>query len=214
MTTMIEIDPRSPGPDKIAEAVAILKDGGVIAYPTETFYGLGADAHNEAALEKIFAVKGRAFNNPVSVIIASENDLASLVAEIPEEARILMRRFWPGPLTMVFWAAPAVSARLTAGTGKIGIRISSHPIAALLVRQLGAPLTATSANRSGEPENASTAGVINSLGALPDAMIDGGKTPGQPGSTILDVTASPFRILREGAVPGNLIHTISEINRL
>jgi len=207
MTITLLIDPRNPAPEKIAAAVAVLRGGGVVAYPTETFYGLGADATNEAAIEKIFAIKGRTFNNPVAVIVAGEHDLLPLVSEIPENARILMQRFWPGPLTLIFWAAPAVSSRLTAGTGKIGIRISSHPIAALLARELGAPLTATSANRSGEPENADAAGIASSLGALPDLIVDGGATPGQPGSTILDVTAFPFRILREGAVPGNLVRT-------
>ena len=205
MTILLTIDPRNPEPEKIAAAVAILKDGGVVAYPTETFYALGAAANNENAVEKIFNIKGRAFNNPLAVIVAGENDLLPLVAEIPNGARILMKRFWPGPLTMVFGAAPAVSPRLTAGTGKIGIRISSHPIAALLARELGAPLTATSANLSGEPENATAAGVMTSLDSLPDAIIDGGETPGAPGSTILDVTVFPPRILREGAISGKLI---------
>jgi len=205
MTILLTIDPRNPEPEKIAAAVAILKDGGVVAYPTETFYALGAAANNENAVEKILNIKGRAFNNPLAVIVAGENDLLPLVAEIPNGARILMKRFWPGPLTMVFGTAPAVSPRLTAGTGKIGIRISSHPIAALLARELGAPLTATSANLSGEPENATAAGVMTSLDSLPDAIIDGGETPGAPGSTILDVTVFPPRILREGAISGKLI---------
>lgn len=210
MTALITMDPRSPAPDKIAEAVAILKGGGVIAYPTETFYGLGADARNETAVEKIFAMKGRAFNNPVSVIVATEKELFSLVSEVPETARRLMKIFWPGPLTMVFSAAPTVSSRLTAGTGKVGIRISSHPIAALLAQALGAPLTATSANLSGESENISASGVVKSLDNLPDAIIDGNETPGEPGSTILDVTVFPPRILREGAVSGKDIFSAME----
>jgi len=210
MTILIAMNPRNPEPDKIAAVVAILEGGGVIAYPTETFYGLGADARNETAVEKIFAMKGRAFNNPVSVIIATEKELFPLVLEVPETARRLMNIFWPGPLTMVFSAAPTVSPRLTAGTGKVGIRISSHPIAALLAQALGAPLTATSANRSGESENVSASGVVKSLGNLPDAIIDGGETPGEPGSTILDVTVFPPRILREGAISGKNIFSAME----
>jgi L-threonylcarbamoyladenylate synthase len=210
MTTLIAIDPRSPGPDKIAEAVSILKGGGVIAYPTETFYGLGADARNEKAIEKIFVMKGRAFKNPVSVIIATQWDILPLVSEVPETAKILMKTFWPGPLTLVFTASNRVSHLLTAGSGKIGIRVSSHPIAALLVHSLGAPLTATSANRSGESENASASGVVKSLSDLPDAIIDGDETPGQPGSTILDVTVFPPLILREGAISGKKIHSAIE----
>jgi L-threonylcarbamoyladenylate synthase len=205
MTILLEIDPLRPNPGKIAEAVAVLRGGGVVAYPTETFYGLGADATNEKAVGKIFAIKGRAFNNPVAVIIAGEDNLSPLVSEVPDGARILIKRFWPGPLTLVFRAAPAVLPRLTANTGKIGIRVSSHPIAALLVRELGAPLTATSANMSGEPENASAARVRYSLANLPDLIIDGGKLTGGSGSTILDVTVVPFRILRAGVIPGNLI---------
>ncbi len=200
MTILLEIDPRNPDRKKIAAAVVVLKDGGVIAYPTETFYGLGADAFNETAVEKIFTLKGREFDNPVSVIVADESALHALVTEIPEAARVLMKRFWPGPLTIVFQAAPYVSSRLTAKTGKIGVRISSHPIAALLARELGAPLTATSANRSGRKETISAAGVKESLGDLPDMIIDSGETPGRPGSTIVDVTVFPSRILREGAI--------------
>lgn len=207
MTRLLKIDPLNPEPEKIAAAVYVLKEGGVIAYPTETFYGLGADARNTAAIEKIFAIKGRAFHNPVSVIVANEDDLLPLVRDIPTEARLLMKRFWPGPLTIVFGAAPAVSDRLTAKTGKIGIRISSHPVASLLAGGLGAPLTATSANLSGEPESSDASAVREALGDLPDLMIDGGKTPGAPGSTIIDVTVRPFRILREGAIPGSLLQS-------
>jgi L-threonylcarbamoyladenylate synthase len=201
MTILLKIDPRRPDRQKIAAAVAVLKDGGVLAYPTETFYGLGADASNESAVERIFAIKGRAFDKPVSVIIADEKSLDGLAADVPDGARELMKRFWPGPLTIVFKAAPSVSSRLTANTGKIGVRVSSHTIAALLAGQLGAPLTATSANLSGQNETVSAAAVKGSLGDLPDMIIDSGETPGRPGSTILDVTVFPFRILREGAIP-------------
>jgi L-threonylcarbamoyladenylate synthase len=205
MTILLKIDPRKPDRQQIAAAVAVLKAGGVLAYPTETFYGLGADASNESAVERIFTLKGRGFHNPVSVIVADENALRALVTEVPDKARILMKRFWPGPLTIVFKAAPSVSSRLTADTGKIGVRISSHPIAALLARELGAPLTATSANLSGQNETVSAAAVKASLGDLPDMIIDSGKTPGRPGSTILDVTVFPFRVLREGAIPAGII---------
>jgi L-threonylcarbamoyladenylate synthase len=202
---LLEIDPRNPEKEKIAAAIAVLKGGGVIAFPTETFYGLGADAFNETAVEKVFAIKGRNSVSPVSVIVADEGALRALVTEVPDKARELMKKFWPGPLTIVFNAAPAVSVRLTANTGKIGIRVSSHPIAVLLARELGAPLTATSANLSGQNETVSAAGVKDTLGDLADMIIDSGETPGGPGSTIVDVTVSPFRILREGAIPAGVI---------
>jgi L-threonylcarbamoyladenylate synthase len=201
MTILLKIDPRRPDRQKIAAAVAVLKDGGVLAYPTETFYGLGADASNESAVETIFTIKGRAFDKPISVIIADEKSLDGLAADVPDGARELMKRFWPGPLTIVFKAAPFVSSRLTAKTGKIGVRVSSHPLAALLAGELGAPLTATSANLSGQDETISATDVKESLGDLPDMIIDAGETPGGSGSTILDVTVFPFRILREGTIP-------------
>jgi len=205
MTLRLKIDPGEMTGDHLAEAVRILREGGVVAFPTETFYGLGADARNEAAVEKIFRIKGRNFQNPLPVIIADRDPLGALVQDIPAAASVLMRTFWPGPLTLVFRAAPSVSPRLTAGTGKIGVRVSSHPVAGFLAAGLSGPLTATSANPSGGPECSSAEAVSHALGDLPDAVIDGGPTPGGSGSTILDVTVSPPLILREGAIPGSVI---------
>ena len=149
MTHIIKIDPDRPEPYRIDQAVEILKRGGVIAFPTETFYGLGADARNEAAIDKIFGIKGRDFKNPILVVIGDVGHLEAFAADIPEGARKLMDRFWPGPLTIVFRAASIVSPKLTAGSGKIGIRLTSHPIAREISKRLGGPLTATSANLSG-----------------------------------------------------------------
>ena len=205
MTLLLKIDPEKPDAEKLAEAVRVLCEGGVVAFPTETFYGLGADARNEATVEKIFRIKGRNFRNPLSVIVANDREVIPLVEEIPAAAKILMQTFWPGPLTLIFRAAPSVSSRLTGGTGKIGIRVSSHPIARFLAAGLAGPLTATSANLSGGPECSSADAVIRALGDLPDAVIDGGETLGGAGSTILDVTVFPPRILREGAIPRSLI---------
>jgi len=205
MTLLLKIDPGNPDAEKLAEAVRVLCEGGVVAFPTETFYGLGADARNETAVEKIFRIKGRNFRNPLSVIVANDRDVIPLVEEIPAAAKILMQTFWPGPLTLVFRASSSVLPRLTANTGKIGIRVSSHPLARLLAGGLGGPLTATSANLSGGPECSSADAVIRALGELPGSVIDGGETPGGAGSTILDVTIFPPRILREGAISGDFI---------
>jgi L-threonylcarbamoyladenylate synthase len=205
MALFLKIDPGKPDEEKLGEAIRILLEGGVAAFPTETFYGLGADARNEAAVEKIFRIKGRDFHNPIALIVADEREVVPLVEEIPATAKILMQTFWPGPLTLIFRAAPSVSSRLTGGTGKIGIRVSSHPVARFLAASLAGPLTATSANLSGGPECSSADAVIRTLGDLPDAVIDGGPTPGGAGSTILDITVSPPLILREGAIPGGLI---------
>jgi L-threonylcarbamoyladenylate synthase len=205
MTSIININPEKPEPERIEEAVAILKSGGVIAFPTETFYGLGADARNEAAIEKLFEIKGRDFRNPILVVIGDSGHLDAFAEDIPAEARKFMERFWPGPLTIVFRAAPSVSPKLTAATGKIGIRLTSHPIARELSRRLGGPLTATSANLTGAPECSSAQEVLSQLEGRIGGLVDGGRTPGGKGSTIVDVTVFPVRVLREGAIPALLI---------
>ena len=205
MPEVLEIDPRGPEPQLIARAASILRDGGIIAFPTETFYGLAADAVNEKAVGKIFPLKGRGFQNPIALIIAGDRHLQGLVAEIPDAARVLMRAFWPGPLTLVFKAAATVSPKLTADTGRIGIRVSSHPIAASLAEALDGPITATSANLSGGAENVTAREVLQCLGEGMDAVIDGGPSPGGRGSTFLDMTADPPVVLREGAVPNERI---------
>ncbi len=184
----------------LSRAAEILAKGGIIAYPTETFYGLGADATNEKAIGKIYDLKGRNFHNPISVIIDKEEDLNSLVSEVPAAALTLMKAFWPGPLTIVFKASGKVSTLLTAQTGKIGIRISSHRGAMLLAQKLGHPLTATSANLSGAPECSSATEVARQIGQKIDAIVDLGETAGGRGSTIIDVTTDPPQILREGVI--------------
>jgi L-threonylcarbamoyladenylate synthase len=205
MPVIIKIDADRPEPDRIDQAVAILKSGGVIAFPTETLYGLGADARDPAAIDKTFGIKGRDFKNPILVVIGDVRHLEAFAESIPTEAQKLMDRFWPGPLTIVFRAAPSVSPKLTAGSGKIGIRLTSHPIAMAISRRLGGPLTATSANLSGSPECSSAAEVLSQLEGKLDGVVDGGQTPGGKGSTIVDATVSPIKILREGVIAAALI---------
>jgi L-threonylcarbamoyladenylate synthase len=204
----ISIDPGKPDRTLIEEAVMTLKAGGIVAYPTETFYGLGADGMNEEAVEKIFLIKGRAHTNPIPVIIGEEENLWPLTITVDETSRRLIRAFWPGPLTLVFFAAPHISPRLTGNTGKIGVRISSHPIAACLARALGRPLTATSANPSGRGECTTAAEVHRILGNLVDLIIDGGMSPGGLGSTILDMTSQPPAVIREGRIPASRLWNV------
>ena len=205
MTIHLNIDPAKPDDKTLAEAEKILRAGGVVAFPTETFYGLGADARQEAAVEKIFRLKERAVQNPISVIVDTDRGVIPLVEELPKAAQILMQKFWPGALTLVFTASPAVLPRLTAGTGKIGIRVSSHPVARLIAKRLAGPLTATSANLSGGQECSTAGEVLRVFGDRLDAIIDGGTTTGGLGSTIMDVTVSPPLILREGVVSRSAI---------
>ena len=200
MALILKIDPVQPEADLIAQATAVLKGGGVIAYPTETFYGLGVDATNVKAVERLFAVKGRDFKNPIPVVVGDIAILNQVVTDVPPLAQKLIDRFWPGPLTLVFSAAPVIPDRLTADTGKIGVRISSHPIARLLTGQLGSPLTSTSANRSGQKECITAQEVMEKIGDDLDGIIDGGETPGGRGSTILDITQNPPVVLRSGVI--------------
>ena len=194
----------------LTKAAQILLGGGIIAYPTETFYGLGADATNEKAIQKIFAIKGRNFKNPIALIIGQTDDIYPLVQNVPQAAQKLMAAFWPGALTIVFSAADNVSPMITAGSGKIGLRVSSHPGAQGIVQKLKRPLTATSANLSGAPECISAADVSSQLGDKIDAIIDLGNTPGTKGSTIIDVTTTPPAILREGAISRKTIEKYIE----
>jgi len=187
-------------PNKVVEAGQIVLQGGIVAFPTETFYGLGADAGKEKALQRIFQIKGREENKPLLLLIADRTWLPDLARKIPAVAERLIEKFWPGPLTLVFEASPHLSPILTANTGKVGVRISSHPTAQALVRAVGRALTGTSANLSGRPSPSSAKEVYKALGAKIDAILDGGKTAGGLGSTVLDVSGSRPEIIRQGAV--------------
>jgi len=178
----------------------VLLQGGVAAFPTETFYGLGADARNEEALQKIFQIKGREENKPLLLLIGDRDWLSGLVRNIPPLAGRLMEKFWPGPLTLVFEASPRVSALLTGGTGTVGVRLSPHPVAQALIQAVGRAITATSANLSGQPSASVAAEVFRALGNRVDAILDGGQTAGGLGSTVLDVSSPSPRIIRPGVI--------------
>jgi L-threonylcarbamoyladenylate synthase len=200
MPKILKVDADNSEERILTKAVEILANGGIIAYPTETFYGLGADATNEKSIQKIFSIKGRDFKKPISLVIGQPKDIDHLVQNIPEAAQKLMTAFWPGALTIVFQASKNVSPLLTAGSGKIGLRISSHPVAREIVQKLKRPLTATSANLSGAPECVKASEVAEQIGYIIDAIVDLGDTPGTKGSTIIDVTCDPPVILREGTI--------------
>jgi len=206
VSPIFTINPNNPDTSAIAKTVEILKGGGVIAYPTETFYGLGADIGNAQALDRIYTIKGRDFNKPISIIIGSRGDLKTFARDITPAAEILMDRFWPGGLTLLFTASRNVPEKLTAKTGKIGIRLSSNSIATLLAQHLSGAITATSANRSGQNECVSIEEVRDSIGECADAVIDGGRTPGGLGSTIVDATVEPPVIVREGVIPASELY--------
>ena len=185
----------------IARASRIILRGGIAAFPTETLYGLGAAAQDAGALKKVFQIKGREEHKPLLLLLADRTWVPGLVRKIPAVAEGLMENFWPGPLTLIFEASPHLPLLLTGGTGKIGLRISSHPVAQALVCKVGQAITGTSANLSGQPGASLASEVSRVLGGQVDVILDGGKTTGGPGSTVLDVTGERLQIIREGAVP-------------
>jgi L-threonylcarbamoyladenylate synthase len=211
MPEILKIDDKNSEEIILTRAAEIIARGGIIAYPTETFYGLGADATNEKAIQKIFAIKGRNFKNPISLIIGQTDDICPLVQDVPQTAKKLMAEFWPGALTIVFQAADIVSPLLTAGRGKIGLRVSSHPGAQGIIQKLKRPLTATSANLTGAPECVNASDVALQLGDKIDAIVDLGQTTGDQSSTIIDVTCDPPVILREGAISRTTIEKYIDI---
>ncbi|MFC1891071.1 L-threonylcarbamoyladenylate synthase [Thermodesulfobacteriota bacterium] len=189
----------------ISRAREILSSGGIVAFPTESFYGLGVDAANEEAVKQIFKLKLRPMNQPLLLLISSADMLDNYVEEIPDVADKLIEQFWPGGLTIVFKASKSLSPMLTASTGKIGIRLSSHPVANALAESLGKPVTGTSANISGQPACSTAQEVFKALGDKVDLILDGGTTKGGKGSTILDVTVDPPLIIREGMISTAMI---------
>jgi len=184
----------------LKKAKTVLLSGGMVAFPTESFYGLAVNALDEEAIRRLFTIKKRQDDNPLLILIPSIDILDHYVNNIPEIAHRLIKEFWPGGLTLVFDAGPKISPLLTAGTGKIGVRLSSHPIATALTGSIDLPITGTSANISGQPACTTAGEVFHSLGKEVDLILDGGQTKGGKGSTILDITISPPEILREGMV--------------
>ena len=211
MPQILKVTAENSEEDVLESAAAVLASGGVIAYPTETFYGLGADAMNDRAVKKIYKIKGRDFTSPISVIIGRTEDLSSLVSGIPTAAEKLINAFWPGPLTIIFEASSKVLPRLTAGTEKIGVRLSGSHVARSLAQKLGHPVTATSANLSGRDECSTASAVVLQIGKKIDAIVDSGPTAGHKGSTIVDVTSDPPAIIREGAIPRQSIKNVLKI---
>ena len=192
---------------------SVLNAGGVIAFPTDTFYGLGADPFNPEALLKIFQIKQRPADNPLLVLIHTRDSLEILTSEVTDNARLLMERFWPGPLTLVFKASPQMPDELTAEPGTIGVRLPGHPFTRRLLQELGQPLTAPSANISGEREPVTAQEVAKTLGDTLNLIVDGGPAPGGQLSTVLDTTTEPPTLIREGAVSLKDLESLLPIQR-
>ena len=201
MTEVINIDPKAPDPIEIEKAVEYLRKGQVIAYPTETIYGLGADVTDRKAVKRIYDLKARDYGLPISILVADLKMMRQVVSDVPDRALLLMRKFWPGALTILFPASSIIPKGLVTNTGKVGIRISSHPVASALVGQFGRPMTTTSANLSGFPPSLSVKHVRKYFGDKLTCIIDGGECEPSRGSTVVDIGEETMRIIRDGAIP-------------
>ena len=181
-------------------AVAVLNSGGVVAFPTETYYGLAVDPLNPLALNQLFSLKQRDISKPILTLVYDHESLTSLVREVPDVYIPLMEKFWPGPLTLIFQAKLNLPVLLTANTSTVGVRQSSDPFAQQLVQSFGRPITATSANVSGRHAAIDAHEVRAQFSNKIDLVFDGGRTPGIIGSTIVGLSGSKLKLIREGMI--------------
>jgi L-threonylcarbamoyladenylate synthase len=200
-TVMLKVDSENPDPAKIKRAAQIIRRGGLVAFPTETVYGLGADALNGDAVLRLFEAKKRPLDNPPIVHIADISEVASLVVEVPKKAELLMKQFWPGPLTLVFKHSDKVPMDSVAGLDTVAIRMPKHPVAIALIKQSRTPIAAPSANLSGKPSPTTAQHVYEDLNGRIDCIIDGGASNIGVESTVVDLSCDPPMLLRPGGTP-------------
>ncbi len=200
-TIILKVDFQHPNPEKIQVAADIIKKGGLVAFPTETVYGLGADALNSAAVLALFKAKNRPLDNPPILHISHINNVYTLAKRVPKNAEVLMKRFWPGPLTLIFTRSETVPKETVAGLDTVAIRMPKHNIALALIKRSETPIAAPSANLSGKPSPTTAQHVYNDLNGRIDAIIDGGATNIGVESTVLDLSVDPPMVLRPGGTP-------------
>ena len=201
MNTLLKtVNPQAPEADIIAEAAEIIKGGGLVGFPTETVYGLAADALNPEAVRRVYEVKGRPAGKPLPVQVASIGDVCGLASEVTERAVRLMEAFFPGPLTLIFKASRALPEMVTAGTGKVGVRMPDNPVALALLNAVGGPIVAPSANPSDEPPPVTAEEVMSYFNGRIEMILSAGPSAIKSASTVLDVTVDPPKILRAGTL--------------
>ncbi|UCE06305.1 MAG: threonylcarbamoyl-AMP synthase [bacterium] len=198
---IISVNPSKPDLNLVQKAADIILNNGVIGYPTETVYGLGANALNDVAVEKVFQLKRRERNKPILIISSDIEQVKKLIFSFPVTAEILAKHFWPGPITMVFKATSNLPERLLGGSLRIGIRIPDNKICLELLRRCGVPITSTSANISGQKNPISAQEVSKNFGDKLDLIIDGGRSPSRVPSTVVAVDNDRITLIREGAIP-------------
>ncbi len=200
-TLLLKVDPQTPEPAKVQAAAAFIKKGGLVAFPTETVYGLGADALNAEAIQALFKAKKRPLDNPPIIHVENITDVYRLATQVPPETEKLMNKFWPGPLTLVFKRSSIVPDVTVASLDTIAIRMPQHNVALALIRASGCPIAAPSANLAGKPSPTSAKHVFDDLNGRIDAVLDGGSTRIGVESTVLDMSVNPPMVLRPGGTP-------------
>ena len=200
-----------PSDEDYRRAVAVLAQGGIVAFPTETYYGLAVDPFNEKALTDLFRLKGRPLHKPFLVLIQDETQLLSLASSIPPAYRPLMQAFWPGPLTLVFPAVASLSSVLTGDGDGIGVRISPHPVAKAFGQMWSRPMTATSANLSGMPAARTADEVRQFFGDAVTCILDGGETPGGMSSTVVGLDQGELQLIRAGVIEFSSLIEVSKV---
>jgi len=195
-------------PSSLALAVQVLKNGGLVAFPTDTVYGVGALVSRPESVKRIYVVKGRPAEKAIPVLVADVHQLSLVASDVPPLALSLAEAFWPGGLTLVLPKAPSVSPVITAGGPTVAVRIPNHPVALELIRQVGVPVATTSANRSGSPSPKTAAEVESQLAGWIEVILDGGPVPGGVESTVLDLTSPQPVVLRKGAIPVDEIEKV------
>lgn len=205
---IVKVSSKKPEKNIIQKAAQIIKMGGLVVFPTETVYGLGANALKAKAVRGIFKAKGRPADNPLIVHIADKRDIFRLAKNIPKEALILAKKFWPGPLTLILEKKKIIPFEVTAGRETVAIRMPANKVALALIRASGVPVAAPSANLAGKPSPTNAGHVAKDLGDRVDLIIDGGKTKIGLESTVLDLTQRPFAILRPGGITKEQIEKV------
>jgi L-threonylcarbamoyladenylate synthase len=209
-TEIVRISSERPEGPLVTYVAEQIRSGKVLGMPTDTFYGLAADPFNLRAVDRVYEIKSRSRHKPLSLLIESVDQAEELSRPLPSQFYLLARKFWPGPLTIIVRAASRLPLKVTANTGNVALRVPSAPIPLAVIKAAGIPVTATSANVSGEAECTTAQGVKEQLGAQIALIVDGGPSPRSVASTIVDVTddAGHWRVLREGAIPSREISEV------
>lgn len=203
-----KVDPHNPDPDAIREAADVVRRGELVVFPTETVYGLAADALSEAAVRRVFDAKGRAEEHPLPVQVAGVEQLGLVASDVPDAAKALAERFWPGPLTIVLPKNRSLPDIVTGGRDTVGVRVPDHAVALALLREVGGPIIATSANVSGRSAPRSAGCAIRGFGNMVAVILDAGESKIGVASTVVDVSVVPPRILRRGAISAEEIRAV------